>query len=197
MIRGNWERDPLLPRAFSLMAVGREGTADVLAKTVGRGIPIVDGARLPDVATANGKMPWLTTEGPKLYKRNGWYYVFAPSGSVPGGWQGVFRARTITGPYEGRDVLDQGSTDINGPHQGAWVTTDSGEDWFLHFQDTGVGMTAEQQARLFDPFLTTKSQGTGLGLAIVHKIIVDSHRGKIDVESTPGQGTSFRLWLPI
>lgn len=106
-------------------------------KTVGSGIPIIDGARLPNVATSNGSMPWLTTEGPKLYKRDGWYYIFAPSGSVPGGWQGVFRARAITGPYEGRDVLDQGSTDINGPHQGAWVTTASGEDWFLHFQDTG------------------------------------------------------------
>ena len=116
-----------------LKRLNAEGT-----KTVGSGIPIIDGAKLPDAATGNGKMPWLTTEGPKLYKRGGWYYVFAPSGSVPGGWQGVFRARTITGPYEGRDVLDQGSTDINGPHQGAWVTTDSGEDWFLHFQDTGA-----------------------------------------------------------
>ena len=47
----------------------------------------------------------------------------------------AFRSRRIEGPYEGRDVLDQGSTEINGPHQGAWVTTPSGEDWFLHFQD--------------------------------------------------------------
>lgn len=85
--------------------------------------------------TSLGERPWQTTEGPKLYKRNGWYYVFVPSGSVKGGWQGVFRSRSIAGPYVGRDVMDQGRSEINGPHQGAWVSTPSGEDWFLHFQD--------------------------------------------------------------
>lgn len=117
---------------LTLKRLSADGT-----KTVGEGIPIVNGAELPPTQTSNGPMAWLTTEGPKLYKRDGWYYVFAPSGSVNGGWQGVFRSRKIDGPYEGRDVLDQGSTDVNGPHQGAWVTTASGEDWFLHFQDTG------------------------------------------------------------
>jgi beta-xylosidase len=96
---------------------------------------IIDGERMPPVMTSLGSRPWQTTEGPKLYKRKGWYYVFAPSGSVKGGWQGVFRSRSLGGPYEGRNVLDQGSTAINGPHQGAWVTTPAGEDWFLHFQD--------------------------------------------------------------
>jgi signal transduction histidine kinase len=67
----------------------------------------------------------------------------------------------------------------------------------LSFRDTGVGMTAEQQAKLFEPFLTTKSRGTGLGLAIVHKIIADAHQGRIEVESAPGRGTTFRLWLPL
>lgn len=104
-------------------------------KTVGEARTIIDGDSLPPVATSVGPRPWQTTEGPKLYKRDGWYYVFAPSGSVKGGWQGVFRSRRIEGPYEGRNVLDQGRTDINGPHQGAWVTTPSGEDWFLHFHD--------------------------------------------------------------
>lgn len=107
-------------------------------KTIGPSTTIIDGDKMGLVATSNGLMPWLTTEGPKLYKRHGWYYVFAPSGSVQGGWQGVFRSRSIMGPYVGRDVLDQGSTEINGPHQGAWVTTVSGEDWFLHFQDAGA-----------------------------------------------------------
>jgi beta-xylosidase len=106
------------------------------SRTVGEGIPIIDAGKMPPVRTSRGPMPWLTTEGPKLYKRDGWYYVFAPSGSVKGGWQGVFRSRTITGPYEGRNVLDQGRTAVNGPHQGAWVTTAKGQDWFLHFQDT-------------------------------------------------------------
>ncbi len=67
----------------------------------------------------------------------------------------------------------------------------------LTFQDTGVGMTAEQQTRLFQPFLTTKAHGTGLGLAIVHKIIVEAHRGRIEVESAPGRGTMFRVLLPV
>ena len=67
----------------------------------------------------------------------------------------------------------------------------------LTFTDTGMGMTAEQQARLFEPFLTTKVRGTGLGLAIVHRIIVDAHRGHIHVISAPGKGTSMQIELPV
>lgn len=78
-----------------------------------------------------------TIEGPKLYKRNGYYYIFAPAGGVKPGWQTVLRSRKILGPYEERIVLHQGNTEVNGPHQGAWVDTRSGEDWFLHFQDVG------------------------------------------------------------
>ena len=78
-----------------------------------------------------------TIEGPKLYKRNGYYYIFAPAGGVKNGWQTVLRSRNIMGPYEERIVLHQGGTAVNGPHQGAWVDTPSGEDWFLHFQDAG------------------------------------------------------------
>lgn len=76
-----------------------------------------------------------TVEGPKLYKRNGYYYIFAPAGGVATGWQLVLRSKNIYGPYEEKIVLEQGSTKINGPHQGAWVDTPSGEDWFYHFQD--------------------------------------------------------------
>lgn len=76
-----------------------------------------------------------TIEGPKLYKRNGWYYIFAPAGGVKTGWQTVLRSRNIFGPYEYRVVMRQGDTPVNGPHQGAWVDTMTGEDWFLHFQD--------------------------------------------------------------
>ena len=104
-------------------------------RTEGPGRRIIDGTALPKAATSQGPTPWFTTEGPKLYKRGGWYYVFAPSGSVKGGWQGVFRSRHIEGPYEGRNVMDQGDTAINGPHQGAWVDTPAGEDWFVHFSD--------------------------------------------------------------
>jgi len=78
-----------------------------------------------------------TVEGPKFYKKDGWYYIFAPAGGVTGGWQLVLRSGNVFGPYEHRIVMHQGSTGINGPHQGAWVTTRSGEDWFIHFQDKG------------------------------------------------------------
>ena len=76
-----------------------------------------------------------TIEGPKFYKRNGWYYIFAPAGGVSTGWQLVLRSKNIYGPYQRKNVMDQGSSPTNGPHQGAWVTTQTGEDWFLHFQD--------------------------------------------------------------
>lgn len=76
-----------------------------------------------------------TFEGPKFYKRNKYYYIFAPAGGVPTGWQVVLRSKNIYGPYERKVVMDQGSSPTNGPHQGAWVTTQTGEDWFLHFQD--------------------------------------------------------------
>lgn len=79
-----------------------------------------------------------TLEGPKLYKRDGWYYIFAPAGGVATGWQSVFRARDIWGPYEERRVLAQGSTPVNGPHQGAWIESATGESWFFHFQDRGA-----------------------------------------------------------
>lgn len=76
-----------------------------------------------------------TIEGPKIYKRNEYYYIFAPAGGVATGWQLVLRAKSIYGPYERKVVMDQGTTSVNGPHQGAWVDTPKGEDWFLHFQD--------------------------------------------------------------
>ncbi len=76
-----------------------------------------------------------TIEGPKLYKRNGYYYIFAPAGGVKQGWQTVLRSKDIWGPYEYRNVLLQKDTEVNGPHQGAWVDTPTGEDWFVHFQD--------------------------------------------------------------
>lgn len=79
-----------------------------------------------------------TLEGPKLYARDGWYYVSAPAGGVEEGWQSVFRARSLRGPFEHRIVLAQGRTPINGPHQGALVNTPEGEWWFLHFQDKGA-----------------------------------------------------------
>jgi beta-xylosidase len=88
-----------------------------------------------DVMVFDGHVDNKTVEGPKFYKRNGWYYIFAPAGGVPFGWQLAMRSRNVTGPYEVKKVMAQGRSIINGPHQGAWVTTVTGEDWFINFQD--------------------------------------------------------------
>ena len=79
-----------------------------------------------------------TCEGPKFYKRDGWYWIMCPAGGVETGFQLAMRSRSPFGPYEHKVVLAKGQTDINGPHQGAWVHTKYGEDWFLHFQDKGA-----------------------------------------------------------
>jgi beta-xylosidase len=79
-----------------------------------------------------------TLEGPKFLKKDGWYYILAPAGGVATGWQVVLRSREVYGPYEDKVVLRQGSTAVNGPHQGALVDLPSGEWWFVHFQDVGL-----------------------------------------------------------
>ena len=76
-----------------------------------------------------------TVEGPKFYKRDGWYWIMCPAGGVPTGFQLAMRSKSPFGPYESKVVLAQGKTSVNGPHQGGWVHTSQGEDWFLHFQD--------------------------------------------------------------
>jgi beta-xylosidase len=120
----------------SALAASRSGVNSIIV--VSRMSP--DGTKLLDdgamVFDGHGKHP--TIEGPKFYKRNGYYYIFAPAGGVEEGWQLVLRSKQIYGPYEERIVLARGPTQINGPHQGAWVDTQTGEDWFIHFQDKGA-----------------------------------------------------------
>lgn len=108
-----------------------------------------------------------TMEGPKLYKRNGWYYIFTPAGGVEWGWQTVLRSRNIWGPYEDRIVLHQGNSTVNGPHQGAWVDTTAGEHWFYHFQDRGpFGRIVHLQPMVWDfdwPRIGVDSNNDGIG----------------------------------
>lgn len=78
-----------------------------------------------------------TVEGPKFYKRDGYYWIMCPAGGVVAGWQLAMRSKSPYGPYESKRVLAQGKSNINGPHQGGWIHTKQGEDWFLHFQDKG------------------------------------------------------------
>lgn len=114
-------------------ANSRSGIKSIL--TINRMSP--DGTKILDEGRMvfDGRPHHPTIEGPKLYKRNGYYYIFAPAGGVAAGWQTVLRSKSIYGPYEDRIVMDQGATAINGPHQGGWVELKSGESWFLHFQD--------------------------------------------------------------
>lgn len=89
-----------------------------------------------DIFDARGRHD--TLEGPKLFKRNGWYYIIAPAGGIEHGYQVMLRSKCIEGPYEDRIILHEleGGT-INGPRQGNIVADDSGREWFLHFRDMG------------------------------------------------------------
>lgn len=127
-----WDENGQVFLAFAL-AGSRAGMKSMLFiqplnqygdKPIGRPVLIYDGHEIDP-----------TVEGPKCYFRNGYYYVFAPAGGVSTGWQLVLRSKQILGPYERKVVLHQGGTQVNGPHQGAWVSTPAGKDWFLHFQD--------------------------------------------------------------
>ncbi len=73
--------------------------------------------------------------------------------------------------------------------------SENGEWLYVSIQDSGMGIPTENMSKLFDPFFSTKEGGIGLGLSIAHRII-DQHQGKIEVESTPYQGTTFTLWIP-
>jgi len=127
-----WDDDGKVYLAFSF-AGSRAGLKSVLivAEMNTEGTHVTGGERM----VFDGHENHPTVEGPKFYKRNGYYYIFAPAGGVTHGWQLVLRSRHIYGPYEEKVVMAQGETDINGPHQGAWITASDNEDWFIHFQD--------------------------------------------------------------
>ena len=109
-----------------------------------------------------------TIEGAKFYKRNGDYYIFAPAGGVATGWQVVLKSKNVYGPYERKVVLAQGKSPINGPHQGAWVETPAGENWFFHFQDKGAyGRVVHLQPMIWKdngfPVIGIDKDGDGIG----------------------------------
>jgi two-component system, NtrC family, sensor kinase len=79
-----------------------------------------------------------------------------------------------------------------------WIRTGCDERWvWFSVADSGTGISADKLKRIFEPFYTTKpkGQGTGLGLALSQSI-VEKHKGKIDVQSTPGEGSCFTIKIP-
>mgnify|MGYP002624740035 CR=1 FL=1 len=108
---------------FNSVLTVRELSADG-TQAIGRPAIVFDGGEVNH-----------TTEGPKFYKREGYYWIMCPAGGVAMGWQLAMRSRSPYGPYEWQRVMEQGRSGINGPHQGAWVHTPYDEDWFLHFHD--------------------------------------------------------------
>jgi beta-xylosidase len=106
-------------------------------------------------------------EGPKLHKIDGFYYILAPGGGVTHGWQLAYRSASLAGPYAEHLVLERGSTEINGPHQGALVDLEDGEWWFVHFQDAGPfgRVTHLQPVRWINgwPEMGVDHDGNGVG----------------------------------
>ncbi len=136
-----------------------------------------------------------TIEGAKMYKRDGWYYIFSPAGGVPTGWQEVLRSKNPWGPYDVKNVMDQGSTDINGPHQGGWVDTPDGKEyWFVHFQDKGpYGRVVHlQPMQWLDngwPVIGTDPDGDGKGEPV--KKYRKPNVGRNYPKATPAESDEF------
>jgi len=129
-----------------------------------------------------------TIEGPKLYKRNGYYYILAPAGGVGTGWEVALRSKNIYGPYERKIVLEQGkASNTNGPHQGGWVTTTTGEDWFIHFQDKDAyGRIVHLQPMQWKndwPVIGIDKDGNGIG-------------EPVDVYKKPNVGKTYPIQTP-
>jgi len=130
-----------------------------------------------------------TVEGPKFCKQNGWYYILAPAGGVPTGWQLALRSKSVYGPYEKKVILAQGKSSINGPHQGALVNTQTGEWWFLHFNDKGAyGRVVDLEPVVWtndfpipgnsgEPVLTFKKPNVGKSFSVQTPLDSDEFNG--------------------
>ena len=140
-------------------------------------------------------------EGPKCYKREGKYYIFAPAGGVSHGWQVVLRADHIFGPYEDRIVLQQGDSEVNGPHQGSWVETAAGESWFLHFQDKyAYGRITHLQPMQWDngwPIIGQYQQGQTAGEPVLQwRMPVTHNHNQLAIEHTSEETISSVVPIP-
>ena len=162
-----------------------------------------DGTRLtgPSRIVYDGHRTQPTIEGTKLYKRNGLYYLFAPAGGVTTGWQTVLRSGNIFGPWEERVVLAWAPGTINGPHQGGWVETPSGESWFLHFQDKGAyGRIVHLQPMTWRedgwPVIGEDPDGDGVGQPVSAGIIPVPDRKEAVPSRLNAYGTGMEWQYP-
>jgi hypothetical protein len=151
-----------------------------------------DGTRLlgPSRIVYDGHLSQPTIEGTKFYKRDGKYYIFAPAGGVATGWQTVLRSDSPWGPYEERIVMAWADGSVNGPHQGAWVQTPAGEDWFLHFQDKGAyGRIVHLQPMVWKadgwPMIGEDPDGDGCGQPVSAAVISS------EVEKSDGTNANY------
>ena len=154
-----------------------------------------DGTKTLDEGTIvyDGHAQDPTIEGPKFYKRNGYYYIMAPAGGVATGWQLILRSKNIYGPYERHVAMEQGKTPINGPHQGGWIDTQNGENWFIHFQDKDAyGRVVHLQPMQWVndwPVIGHDAKGTGTGEPVLtHK---KPNVGKTYPIQTPVESDEF------
>ena len=175
-----------ISNVLTLLQLTPDGTA--VAEDLG---VVIDGHTLPG---------YTTLEGPKLYQRDGWYYIFAPAGGVKTGWQSVFRSRSLRGPYENRIVLAQGQTAINGPHQGALLDLADGSSWFVHFQDKhAYGRVVHLQPVTWRdgwPVIGVDPDGAGCGEPVLaHAKPIRSPVSPIDAPRSSDDFTSPMLGL--
>lgn len=185
-----WDEDG---RAYLVtgVAASRSGVKSILVVSRMN----AEGTRLLDdgVIVFDGHDKHPTVEGPKFHKRNGYYYILAPAGGVETGWQLALRSRSVYGPYEEKVVLAQGKSTVNGPHQGAWVETQTGEHWFLHFQDKGAyGRVVHlQPMRWVDdwPLMGTDADGDGTGEPVLK--FKKPNVGRVWPVSTPPDSDEF------
>jgi beta-xylosidase len=161
----------------------------VVKKMNAEGTKVIDEGKL----VYDGHQSDPTIEGPKIHKRNGYYYILAPAGGVSTGWQLALRSKNIYGPYERHVSMHQGKSIINGPHQGAWVTTQTGEDWFLHFQDKkAYGRVVHLNPMTWKnnwPVIGIDTDGDGTGEPVItHK---KPNTGKSYPVQTPADSDEF------
>lgn len=137
--------------------------------------------------------------------RNEWKYVadidsqlsekMPPVTCLPGAMNQVFLNMLVNAAHAIADVVGE-----SGEKGTVTIATSLDSNWaVIRVSDTGCGIPAENVDRIFNPFFTTKDigKGTGQGLAIAHAVVVDTHGGKLDVESEVGKGTTFTIRIPL